>query len=167
MRQSVAATSSSEAEFIAAVTMTKHANHLHAITTQLGIPSEGPTLVHSDAAINNVQCTGASAECSVVVTDQFIRNYGCVVVATGCYWLWWIRLEVRVLHDTILVDAHIFQHSPAEIGLESYLWTVLHVSHRLNQLHSYGLKTQFFKAQCLIPAHIHRLWLLDILLTNL
>jgi len=44
--------------------------------------------------------------------------------------------------DTIVVDAHIFQHTPAEMGMESYLWTVLHMSHRLNQLHSCRLKMQ-------------------------
>jgi len=59
------------------------------------------------------------------------------------------------------------KHTPAETGMESHLRTVLHVSHGLNQLHSCGLKMQFIKTQCIIPAHIHRLWLLDILLTDL
>jgi len=53
-----------------------------------------------------------------------------------------VDLEVGTSKDTIVVDAHIFQHTPAEIGMESYLRTVLHVSHRLNQLHSYRLKMQ-------------------------
>jgi len=54
-----------------------------------------------------------------------------LVVATACSGSWSGNFK-----DTIVVDAHIFQHTPAEIGMESYLRTVLHILDRLNQLHS-------------------------------
>ena len=54
--QSITATSSTEAEFLAAVTATKHAKYLHAIMSQLGFPPTRPTVLHCDnqLAINMI-----------------------------------------------------------------------------------------------------------------
>ncbi len=54
--QSITATSSTEAEFLAAVTAAKHAKYLRAIMKELGFPQRGPTLIHEDnkSAINIV-----------------------------------------------------------------------------------------------------------------
>jgi len=52
--QSITATSSTEAEFMAAVTSAKHTKYLLVIMTQLGFPPKGPTVPHCDnqSAIN-------------------------------------------------------------------------------------------------------------------
>jgi len=52
--QSVTATSSTEADFFAAVATAKHAQHVHAIMTNPGFPPKGPTVMCSDnqSAIN-------------------------------------------------------------------------------------------------------------------
>jgi len=80
-----------------------------------------------------------------------------LLLATCCSGSWSGNFK-----DTIVVDAHIFQHTPVEIGMESYLRTVLHASHGLNQLHSYWLKVQQ-----VIPVDIHCLLPLGIVLTDL
>jgi len=46
--QSITATSSTEAEFLAAVATAKHARYMHAIMTDLGFPPKGPTIMHCD-----------------------------------------------------------------------------------------------------------------------
>jgi len=50
--QSITATSSTEAEFLAAVATVKHARHMRAIMTDLGFPPKGPTIMHCDATTN-------------------------------------------------------------------------------------------------------------------
>jgi len=40
-----------------------------------------------------------------VATDQFVRNHGCAVLPLVA-----VDLEVWILQDTIVADAHIFQH---------------------------------------------------------
>jgi len=52
--QSITATSSTEAEFLAAVATTKHAWYMRAIMTDLGFPPKGPTIMYCDnqSAIN-------------------------------------------------------------------------------------------------------------------
>jgi len=52
--QSISATSSTEAEFLAAVTAVKHVRYLHAIMQQLGFPPSEPTALCCDnqSAIN-------------------------------------------------------------------------------------------------------------------
>jgi hypothetical protein len=54
--QSITATSSTEAEFLAAVLAAKHAKYLRAILTELGFPPDGPTPIYEDnqSAINMV-----------------------------------------------------------------------------------------------------------------
>jgi ribonuclease HI len=54
--QSITATSSTEAEFLAAVTAAKHAKYLRAIMTQLGFPPRRPAVLHCDnqSAINMI-----------------------------------------------------------------------------------------------------------------
>ena len=54
--QTVTATSSTEAEFLAAVTAAKHAKYLRAIMSQLGFPPKGPTPLWMDnqSAINMI-----------------------------------------------------------------------------------------------------------------
>ena len=54
--QSLTATSSTEAEFLAAVTAAKHAKYLRAILTELGFPPSGPTPIYEDnmSAINMI-----------------------------------------------------------------------------------------------------------------
>ena len=54
--QSITATSSTEAEFLAAVTAAKHARYLRAIMKQLGFPPSEPTPLHCDnqSAINMI-----------------------------------------------------------------------------------------------------------------
>ena len=54
--QSTTATSSTEADFLAAVTATKQAKYLCAILTDLGFPPSGPTSIYEDnqSAINTV-----------------------------------------------------------------------------------------------------------------
>jgi len=44
--QSITATSSTEAEFLAAVAIAKHARYIRAIMTDLGFPPKGPTVMH-------------------------------------------------------------------------------------------------------------------------
>ena len=46
--QPVAATSSTEAELISAVSAAKAAKHLRAVVAAFGIPQEGPTLIYED-----------------------------------------------------------------------------------------------------------------------
>ena len=46
--QSITATSSTEAEFLAAVTAAKHAKYLRAILKELGFPQQEPTPLHCD-----------------------------------------------------------------------------------------------------------------------
>jgi len=46
--QSITATSSTEAEFLAAVATAKHARYMRAIMTDLGFPPEGPTVMCCD-----------------------------------------------------------------------------------------------------------------------
>jgi len=54
--QSITATSSTEAEFLAAVTSAKHAKYLRAIMKELGFPQSGPTPIYEDnkSAINMI-----------------------------------------------------------------------------------------------------------------
>jgi len=54
--QSVTATSSTKAEFLAAVTAAKHARYVQAIMTDLGFPPSGPTVLFCDnqLAINMI-----------------------------------------------------------------------------------------------------------------
>ncbi|HEY9819031.1 MAG TPA: Ty1/Copia family ribonuclease HI, partial [Candidatus Obscuribacterales bacterium] len=54
--QSITATSSTEAEFLAAVAASKHAKYLRAIMTELGFPPPGPTPIYEDnkSAINMI-----------------------------------------------------------------------------------------------------------------
>jgi hypothetical protein len=54
--QSITATSSTEAEFLAAVTSAKHAKYLRAVMTELGFPQSEPTPLYSDnqSAINMI-----------------------------------------------------------------------------------------------------------------
>ena len=54
--QSTTATSSTEAEFIAAVTAAKHAKYLRAVLLELGYPQDGPTPLYEDnmSAINMI-----------------------------------------------------------------------------------------------------------------
>jgi len=55
-RQSITATSSTEAEFLAAVATVKHAQYMRAIMTDLGFPPKGPTAMYCDnqSAINMI-----------------------------------------------------------------------------------------------------------------
>ena len=46
--QSITATSSMEAEFLATVLAAKHAKYLHAILKELGFPQHGPTPIYED-----------------------------------------------------------------------------------------------------------------------
>ena len=46
--QSITATSSTEAEFLAAVFAAKHAKYLRAILKELGFPQDGPTPIYED-----------------------------------------------------------------------------------------------------------------------
>jgi len=46
--QSIAATSSTEAEFLVAVTTAKHARHVRPVMTDLGFPPKGPTVMFCD-----------------------------------------------------------------------------------------------------------------------
>jgi len=46
--QSVTATSSTEAEFLAGVATAKHGQHMRAIKTNLCFPPKGPTVMHCD-----------------------------------------------------------------------------------------------------------------------
>ena len=48
--QSITATSSTEAEFLAAVLAAKHARYLRAILSELGFPQDGPTPIYEDNA---------------------------------------------------------------------------------------------------------------------
>jgi len=52
--QSITATSSTKAEFLAAVATAKHARCMRAIMSDLGFPPKGPTIMHCDnqSAIN-------------------------------------------------------------------------------------------------------------------
>ena len=54
--QSITATSSTEAEFLAAVATAKHARYMRAIMTDLGFPPKGPTVMYCDnqSAINMI-----------------------------------------------------------------------------------------------------------------
>jgi len=54
--QSITASSSTEAEFLAAVATAKHARHMRAIMTDLGFPPKGPTVMYCDnqSAINMI-----------------------------------------------------------------------------------------------------------------
>jgi len=54
--QSITATSSTKAEFLAAVATVKHARYMHAIMTDLGFPPKGPTVMYCDnqSAINMI-----------------------------------------------------------------------------------------------------------------
>ena len=54
--QSITATSSTEAEFLAAVMAAKHAKYLRAILQELGFPQTAPTPIHEDnkSAINMI-----------------------------------------------------------------------------------------------------------------
>jgi len=54
--QSITTTSSTEAEFLAAVATTKHARYMRAIMTDLGFPPKGPTIMYCDnqSAINMI-----------------------------------------------------------------------------------------------------------------
>jgi len=54
--KSITATSSTEAEFLAAVATVKHAQYMHAIMTNLGFPPKGPTIMYYDnqSAINMI-----------------------------------------------------------------------------------------------------------------
>jgi len=54
--QSITATSSTEAEFLAAVATAKHARYMQAIMTDLGFPPKGPTVMYCDnqSAINMI-----------------------------------------------------------------------------------------------------------------
>jgi len=54
--QSITATSSTEAEFLAAVATAKHAGYMRIIMTDLGFPPKGPTVMHCDnqLAINMI-----------------------------------------------------------------------------------------------------------------
>jgi len=47
--QSITATSSTEAEFLAAVATAKHARHMRAIVADLGFPRKGPTVMCCDS----------------------------------------------------------------------------------------------------------------------
>jgi len=69
---------------------------------------------------------------------QFVQNCG---GAAACCLLQWI-LKCGCFKDGIVVDSHIFQHTPAETGTEFCLHAVLHLSHGLKQLHSRGSKMQ-------------------------
>jgi len=42
-----------------------------------------------------------------------------------------VDLEVRTSRMPFVVDAHIFQHTPVEIGMEFYLRTVLFCTNRI------------------------------------
>jgi len=54
--QSITATSSTEAEFLAAVATAKHARYMRAIMSDLGFPPKGPTIMYCDnqSAINMI-----------------------------------------------------------------------------------------------------------------
>jgi len=54
--QSITATSSTEAEFLAAVATAKHARYMRTIMTDLGFPPKGPTVMYCDnqSAINMI-----------------------------------------------------------------------------------------------------------------
>jgi len=64
--------------------------------------------------------------------DQFTSNYDIVVVVATCYCCSGVvDLEVRTSRIPFMVDAHIFQHTPVEIGMEFYLRTVLFCTDRI------------------------------------
>jgi len=84
--QSITATSSTEAEFMAALTSAKHAKCLHAIMTQLGFPSKGHMILHCDnqSTINMINAH-VSSECSHHIDIQHFalqdwKDYGDIVM---------------------------------------------------------------------------------------
>jgi len=71
--QSITATSSTEAEFLAAVATAKHARHMRAIMTDLGFPPKGPTIMHCDnqSAINMINIRVPAERSRHIDTQHF------------------------------------------------------------------------------------------------
>ena len=71
--QATIATSSTEAELIAAVTAAKMAKYLRSVLHQLGFPQDGPTLLHEDnqAVINIVNCSQPTSRTRHVAVQTF------------------------------------------------------------------------------------------------
>jgi len=76
--QSITATSSTEAEFLAAVATAKHARHMRAIMTDLGFAPKGPTVMccENQSAINMINARVPSElSCHIDVQHFAIQDW--------------------------------------------------------------------------------------------